>query len=523
MTLIEDVGMRNKGFRILIVSLMFFILAAMPVLAGNLHNDTGDASNISLYNPSGIKADLEEEINESGYIITTKSQAALFTAPFGSFTLDPDSMMVITDYDEEKPSLYLIDGSSSITVSEKTKLTLYTPTESYRLDTGTYAIEYTEESSIFTNLSENNITLRDVLRGKTYTVGRMSRVDLLANTVEPILGKKSKETLKGTLTVRNTDFEYSIGKGKAIVAYSFTVPSGEVADFIQYLEKEDSRFTGIEYTCYPTSCEFKYPPEASNEVALDYLNDAAEILGRYLGKFNVPAIPQILPPSYSDLYYSGIIETLGVTGQYKATKNGIELTLEKEYRDQAKKYIIEFDSSADVTVADTVFIARKSSAKGNLDYLEKILASLPLSLSASGTGVVSGFRIVRGFTLNYVAANGIATLTYPDFITDDDVEEFFIWAAGRRPAEAALLTYTKDEIPGKVELGYPLAATREDIEYGADLLASEIDAYAGKFRTPAVPEFLPVKTVNVVRVPLAPTVTVTTRVHNIDVEDKTGN
>jgi len=518
MTLIEDVGMRNKGFRVFVVSLLFFVLAAVPAVAGGLLKGNGESSGISLYDPSGLRTDVGQEVLESGYIITTKSQSAIFTAPFGTFTLDPDSMMAVTDYDEQKPTLYLLDGSSSITVNGNAKLTLYTPTESFRLDAGSYAIEYTAETSIFTNLSENSVTLRDALRGRTYTVAAMSRVDLIGNTVEPILGKKSRSALEGKLTVRGVDYSYSINKGKAIVAYGFTLPSSEVKEFLSYLGKKDSSFEGIQYTIYPTSSEFNYPEEASNELALEYLGKAAEILDGYLGKFTVPGRPEVKAPTYSELYYSGTRTMYGITGEYRATKDGITITLPEEYLNEAGKFIHEVDRAANVTIGDDVYIARKNSAKGNLDYLDRLLGYLPAYL-ISMNEVVSGFRVVRGFTLNYVATMGMATLTYPEFVTDNDAEEFFIWAAGRRPEEAGYISYYKDDVPGKLELEYPAFASRSDIEMGADLLAAEIDAYAGKFRIPSAPELRPVRTVNIARVPMAPKVSVTTKVNNLEIKD----
>lgn len=520
MTLIEDVGMRNKGFRVFVVSLLFFVLAAAPAMAGSLLKGNGETSSISLYDPSGTRTDVEQEVLESGYIITTKSTPAIFTATFGTFTLDADSMMVITDYDEQKPSLYLIDGSSSIVIKGTTKLTLYTPTESYRLESGSYAIEYREDTSIFTNMSENKVTLRDALRGKSYTVAAMSRVDLINDTVEPILGKKTRTGLEGTLTVRGVDYNYSINKGKAIVAYGFTLPASDVKEFLSYLGKKDARFAGIQYTIYPTSSEFAYPEEASNEVALEYLNDAAEILNIYLGKFRVPSAPQMKAPSYSDLYYSGTRTMYGITGEYRTTKDGITVTLPAEYLEDAERFVLAVDAKADVSVkGSSVYIARKSTAKGNLDYLEGMVAYLPAYILAAND-VVSGFRVIRGFTLNYVAAMGMATLTYPEFVTDDDAEEFFVWAAKRRPEEAGYITYHKDDVPGKIELDYPMLANRKDIEMGADILAEEIDIYAGKFRLPSAPELAPVKTVNLAKVPMAPKMTVTTKVNNLDVQTK---
>ena len=346
----------------------------------------------------------------------------------------------------------------------------------------------------------------------------MSRVDLIGNTVEPILGKKSRSALEGKLTVRGVDYSYSINKGKAIVAYGFTLPSSEVKEFLSYLGKKDSSFEGIQYTIYPTSSEFNYPEEASNELALEYLGKAAEILDGYLGKFSVPGRPEVKAPNYSELYYSGTRTMYGITGEYRTTKDGITITLPEEYLNEAGKFIHEVDRAANVTIGDNVYIARKNSAKGNLDYLDRLLGYLP-SYLISMNEVVSGFRVVRGFTLNYVATMGMATLTYPEFVTDNDAEEFFIWAAGRRPEEAGYISYYKDDVPGKLELEYPAFASRSDIEMGADLLAAEIDAYAGKFRIPSAPELRPVRTVNIARVPMAPKVSVTTKVNNLEIKD----
>lgn len=494
--------MRILNFRVSILAVLLLFFMLFPVVAEGGIKVKDENTNISIYNPSGRRIDSKTEIEESGYVIKTKDESAMFTSPFGSFALDADSILVIENYDENRPSLYLINGTISLTVTGKGTLTLYTPTETFRMNAGTYSLEYTEYRTRFTNLSDRIVSVKDSLRGKSYTVIGMHTLDLFTNEMKPILNTSSTRALTGTIATSALIFDYTIGEGKAIIGHGYALTEKEINDFLAFAAEYDMRISSFKKSIYPGKIIFYYPARYSNNTALEILKNAIESYDIYIGRFNTPSAVDLVTTSATDTYFENTLDLGSFDLTYRATKDDIKIILPLKHTESIKTLLLDTDNTLNITtVQDGLYIPRKATARSNYYYIDELISSLSSYLYSIGANVISGFKVVGNSTVNYAATMGMATISYPDFISDDRAGAFFDWLATNNPMIASYFVYFKDGLPGRIELSYPITMTKEEIEQAADYIASEANKYIGKYNVPAAPQ---VDKGRLIKVPGAP-------------------
>ncbi|MCR5731866.1 MAG: hypothetical protein K6G51_02865 [Sphaerochaetaceae bacterium] len=481
--------MRIMNFRVSILAVVLLFLILFPILADESIQLKGEGTNVSIYSPSGKKVDPFTEITESGYIIRTTEEAAYFTAPFGYFALEADSILVIDNYNEVRPSLYLVSGAVSITVKGNKHLSLYSPTEVFRMSAGTYSLEYTEYRAIFTNLSEKIVSVKDSLRGNNYTVTGMHTVDLMTNKIEKILNMSSTRALKGTIASSTLIFDYTIGEGKAIIGHGYALSELETQDFLRFAAEYDMRISSFKTSVYPGKIIFYFPAKYSNSTALEIIKNALEKYDVYLGKYNVPSNKNLVTDSTtSETYFKNTIDFGKLSVTYKATRNGINLILPLDQSERIKQVLLKEDSTLDIqTVKDGLYIPRKGTAKTNYYFIDEIINNVSSFLYTIGGNVISGFNVVGEYTVNYAATLGVATISYSETITDEKAIAFFNWLSEKNPMIATNFICISDGVPGRIELYYPITMTPEEIKEAAEYIALEANKYVRRDSIPAAP------------------------------------
>lgn len=157
---------------------------ALPLLAAGtdpLFLCEGNMDSVMLYTPDGQPADPLGGIAQDGYVVRTSGSDVVFTSVFGDITVSDGTILAITGYNLESPSLYLIDGSVTLDVNAVEGLNLYTPTSRYTIPgSGSYTASYTAESDRFTNWNGGDVLLYDALRRGGSTISSAHYSDLLA-------------------------------------------------------------------------------------------------------------------------------------------------------------------------------------------------------------------------------------------------------------------------------------------------------------------------------------------------------
>ncbi len=90
--------------------------------------------------------------------------------------------------------------------------------------------------------------------------------------------------------------------------------------------------------------------------------------------------------------------------------------------------------------------------------------------------VFTGAISYEGYTVSYAAKVGEAVLTYPSFVTDAEVADFFAYTYARNSQYLAGVTY-EVTAPGTLKVTFPEAATYADVEAVAGIVLSDLNDY----------------------------------------------
>ena len=85
-----------------------------------------------------------------------------------------------------------------------------------------------------------------------------------------------------------------------------------------------------------------------------------------------------------------------------------------------------------------------------------------------------------GYELGITAENGIAVITYPDWVTESDVAAFFAAEVEKYGAELDGIMYMFTA-PGSVEIAYPAGATSDVVTTYIDSFVADLLAYVEGF------------------------------------------
>lgn len=164
-----------------ILSLLMIILTvSFTALASPLSISEGNVDELTLYAPDGTILDPTSDIGETGMVIRTGNEPAVFSSVYGDIELEGNSLLAVTDFTISSPSLYLVYGEVNVTLTENLPITVYTPASSVHLPgSGEYGFTSTDSTETFQNLSGRPVIVYDGIRGIEETVEPMESLDYL--------------------------------------------------------------------------------------------------------------------------------------------------------------------------------------------------------------------------------------------------------------------------------------------------------------------------------------------------------
>ena len=141
----------------------------------------GNIDGITVYAPDGRKLDPLTDVGESGMVIRTGEASAAFVSDYGDIHLDGNTLLAVTGFDIESPSLYLVYGGMNVVKKDDLSISVFTPaSRTSIMAAGEYAFVSTDEAERFANISDSTVTAYDAIRGTETAVGPMEEIDYLA-------------------------------------------------------------------------------------------------------------------------------------------------------------------------------------------------------------------------------------------------------------------------------------------------------------------------------------------------------
>ncbi len=173
--------------RKILCQLLVLVLATAGIFASDgLMMTAGDLDSVGIYAPDGSPLDPREASVSEGCVIITEGTRTVFSSPFGEMDLGRDSIVAITGYNLETPSIYILDGEVGLNLPEDVAgLTVYTTSASYTLSgKGEYIFFYTADSDMAINNSDFPISVYDGLRKTESTISAHHYSDMMVNLLD---------------------------------------------------------------------------------------------------------------------------------------------------------------------------------------------------------------------------------------------------------------------------------------------------------------------------------------------------
>lgn len=363
--------------RKILCQLLVLVLATAGIFASDgLMMTAGDLDSVGIYAPDGSPLDPREASVSEGCVIITEGTRTVFSSPFGEMDLGRDSIVAITGYNLETPSIYILDGEVGLNLPEDVAgLTVYTTSASYTLSgKGEYIFFYTADSDMAINNSDYPISVYDGLRKTESTISGHHYSDMMANLLdqpfanagaaeptapadtveattpsqptspqepaevttpsEPTSTQEPSETtsepsapaqetaiVSGTHSFRDLAFSYSISTGgDASMSWpTKAISADELDSFLSPLAAE----YGIGYSIGEGIVNFSFASGASQADAQAAANIMTDLLDDWLATILVPAAPSF--SSQDDVPTSSTFgpgaPTITVTVREDAKKN----------------------------------------------------------------------------------------------------------------------------------------------------------------------------------------------------------
>lgn len=348
--------------RKILCQLLVLVLATAGIFASDgLMMTAGDLDSVGIYAPDGSPLDPGEASVSEGCVIITEGTRTVFSSPFGEMDLGRDSIVAITGYNLETPSIYILDGEVGLNLPEDVAgLTVYTTSASYTLSgKGEYIFFYTADSDMAINNSDFPISVYDGLRKTESTISGHHYSDMMANlldqpfsnagsiettvpaqageattpsqttstqepsetTSEPSAPAQEPVIVSGTHSFRDLAFSYSISTGgEASMSWpTDAISADELDSFLSPLAAE----YGIGYSIGEGIVNFSFASGASQADAQAAANIMTDLLDDWLATILVPAAPSF--SSQDDVPTSSTFgpgaPTITVTVREDAKKN----------------------------------------------------------------------------------------------------------------------------------------------------------------------------------------------------------
>lgn len=173
--------------RKILCQLLVLVLATAGIFASDgLMMTAGDLDSVGIYAPDGSPLDPREASVSEGCVVITEGTRTVFSSPFGEMDLGRDSIVAITGYNLETPSIYILDGEVGLNLPEDVAgLTVYTTSASYTLSgKGEYIFFYTADSDMAINNSDFPISVYDGLRKTESTISAHHYSDMMVNLLD---------------------------------------------------------------------------------------------------------------------------------------------------------------------------------------------------------------------------------------------------------------------------------------------------------------------------------------------------
>ena len=155
---------------ILVLLSTAMVMAASPALT--LYE--GNIDNVELFAPDGSTLDVLSDIDASGFVIVSEGDEEVFSSPFGKLYLTGDTILAVTGFTSEDPSLYLISGRANVVLESDMRLSFYTPTTRTTIEgEGEYAFVSTDAEESFMNYSDFPAVSYDAMRAVEKEVAPM--------------------------------------------------------------------------------------------------------------------------------------------------------------------------------------------------------------------------------------------------------------------------------------------------------------------------------------------------------------
>lgn len=291
--------------RKLILLLSLLSALVLPLCAADsLLLAGGDAASVRLYSPYGQALDPLSAIDADGYIIQVQDTDAVFTSAFGDIAVSPDSLVAVTGFNYDSPSIYLLDGQIQVTTDSLSNLTIFTSSASYTISgPGEYIFVYTDSADIAINNSASNVAVYDALRRASSTIRPYHYSNLLENQLDlPLLSLTETDgsTVSGSYSFRGLSLDYSFTtEGSGYVSY----PSGLVSEsnvgsfFLSFAS--DSGLAGLDsvvYTWQDGRIDFTYPSSYTADEISAVVTDFLIYLDNYLSGIFTPPAPEFAAP-----------------------------------------------------------------------------------------------------------------------------------------------------------------------------------------------------------------------------------
>ncbi len=162
------------------IMVLLYVLTASSA-APALSLSEGNIDGITVYAPDGRKLDPLTDVGESGMVIRTGEASAAFVSDYGDIHLDGNTLLAVTGFDIESPSLYLVYGGMNVIKKDDLIISVFTPASRTSIMAGgEYAFVSTDEAESFANISDSTVTAYDAIRGTETAVGPMEEIDYLA-------------------------------------------------------------------------------------------------------------------------------------------------------------------------------------------------------------------------------------------------------------------------------------------------------------------------------------------------------
>lgn len=340
---------------ITLLALLTILLTGLS--AAGLALASGDPASVSVYLPTGQYAGPRTSIESDGYIIRCSGTDAVFSSPFGDVSMQDGTLLAITGYDFDNPSIYLLDGIVTLDVTSLASLTVYTTSASYRIGgNGQYIFAYTSDVDACINNSDTTIAVYDALRRSSSIIRPYHYSDLMTNQLDrPIVSQTSTQTDDDHYTISGG---YSF-RGESLVYEFSTSGSGSVTYPASLVTKADIDAFMASYVAHTSIREvtnalysipeegtvlFTYPAIYSEDDIMMVVDDFILYLDGYLSSIFVPSSPSI---GIATVTIEEPVEEETVPVQESSDDASLDLQLVLEVEEEEEEEIVPEPVAAD--------------------------------------------------------------------------------------------------------------------------------------------------------------------------------